>query len=318
MKKLFLLFIMLIFGLISLAQKQVKKEFDDLYYTPSIDKINYDKNNYFDADTLILLKENDKKESSNSFIYIIDNDLYYTSLIYRFHNPYPFKYFSFPFKYYYKFYYYNYFWYDPFWYNPFWYDSFWYDYFWYCPYKNYSSIYYWNNYYWNWHYYNNQHFYYNTYNYYKQKIQTGRRERSSVYTNTLNNNNQKNLQYQIKDNKNNNLEINRRQINSSYNEKFLYQESRRTYVPTYEQPRLNSTPKYNNTKIYRQPTQSINRTYDYSAPARTPSIKNSTYDNIRRDSYSTPSYNNYNYSPINNISSGSSSRRSSENSGSRR
>jgi len=205
MKKIFLIVVFLIIGLISLAQpytdkmsnyekyildkekgiiqdtiikydtiyiEQEKPEYDDLYFTAKKSELKLKQKE-------LRLEKRELKKFQDSLYYDakreVYDDLYYTSLIYRFHNPFYFSYHSL----YWRF---SYGWYDPFFYDP-WYSwrySYYYNWYWQRPYYPY--------------YYNDYRIYNNYYsNIGSQKynltdvrnITYGRRERSSNYVSNI-------------------------------------------------------------------------------------------------------------------------------------
>ena len=96
--------------------EQKKAEFDDIYYRPSQDDLDLRKQELKLKQKELRLEKKELRKFQDSLYFDakqeVYNDLYYTSLIYRFHRPY------------YSPYYYSWYWsYDPFFYDPWYYDS---------------------------------------------------------------------------------------------------------------------------------------------------------------------------------------------------
>jgi hypothetical protein len=208
-----------------------KPEYDDLYYNPKIDKQSKKQTKQkIQEDTLYF-------KSEQPIIIELENTNYYTSHFSygRFYYPYwfnpywydPFDMFYDPFiafnsHFYWSFgfghppyypYYYNYTsWYNPYWYRPYWYNH----------YYGYSPSY--------------GHGGGGSHNY--TSISQQRRESTRIISN--HNNEQRQSQYSS---------VERRKLGPE--SKPTYHESRRTYSPSYDHPRMSVRPQYNNSKTER-------------------------------------------------------------------
>ena len=144
--------------------KEQKPENDDVYYIPSREDLDRKKEELKLKKKEIRLEQKELRLYQDSLYYDakkeVYNDLYYSSLIYRFHSPTFYPYWRFN-------YYYNPFYYDPFyfydrgwnsWYWDYWYWDSWY----YRPYRYYYWYPYWgyNNYRSHDKYYINNYYYY--------------------------------------------------------------------------------------------------------------------------------------------------------------
>jgi uncharacterized membrane protein YgcG len=207
----------------------VKPEFDDLYYQPSKDR-----------------KQKTKKDTVEKKQVIVnnyyDNDFYYANRINRFHHTYWFDYYYSPF-------------YSPYysWYSPYIYDSwYWgynswgfswnYSFGWHSPYYGWYSPY---DYRWHTPYYVHNNYYYGNNQPRYNNIQYGRRERPSNLT-------------QNNPTASRRIAETRPQERVSPQSRPTYDQNRRTYTPSYEQPRLGTRPQYNNSRIQRDNSNVIN------------------------------------------------------------
>jgi len=313
--------------------EQEKPEYDDLYFQAKKDELKVK------SKELRLEKKKIRMEQSISYYDAkqeVYNDLFYTSMIYRFHRPYSFSYYR---------------WYmDPF-YDPWFFDSWYWNwgssyYYGFYPYHyNYWSYPYYYQYDWRYRpYYVNNYYTYNNFNRYStNNVTYGRRDRLSTMTSVkstpviinktiqldkrsgaiLNSNINTERRIQINDNQIKPIQDVNKRV-STINKPQYNSVERRSYTPSYTQPKLNTRPQYNNTTPNRTYIPNNNR-YNYTLPqerrsstinsqqnrsAVTPSIS------IRRSSstYSSPSsisnsYNNTNRSTSGSTSNSSGSRR---------
>jgi hypothetical protein len=301
-----------------------KPEYDDLYYQPSKDTKKIKKHKRSDIETIIdtLVKENPEIEINT---YYVDDPFYYSNRIGRFYHG-GFNYWMYSNPYYYANNYWMYDSYDWYWEfrfmnYPFW-NNYWpYNNFYFVDRYDYWRYNYWNPWrynYWNpWrHNYGNHNEYYGNNNNRQFNHQTdpgyGRRERPS----TLSTNNIGNHQTRPEIRKNVNTRTESR-----------YSENRRSYTPSYNNPRMNTRPQYNNTRPNENNRDIVNRRsgnnsqpHVYSIPSvnqRTEQFRNNSQQSNRSYSEPSRSSNNFNSnSGISRSSTGSSSSGSSNNSGS--
>lgn len=307
-----------------------KKEWDDLYYTPSKDELKRKTKDIRLEQKKIRIEQNAAYYDAKQEVY---NDLssYYSNYRYRF-------YFSFRPSYYYYGYY------DPFYYDPWILDSWYWG--WSYPYYSYpyyrSSWYFGYNWSWNWgypyhyHYYSpyyGNNYYYNNYyenNYSRDynNISYGRRKRPSNYTSTTVRREPVTINRTVQVDRNTGrtlsvtqenrrispttsvnrtgvkreLPVERRIItntqtksNISPENRPTYNTERRTYTPSYEQPRMSVRPQYNNTN-----TNRVNSSTSTERRVSTTTESRSSYSTSRTSaparSYSSPSTNRSNYS----------------------
>jgi hypothetical protein len=292
------------------------KEYDDLYYLPSKDgkQMRHQKRQDVDAIVDTLVKKNPEIIVNN---YYNDDPFFYSHRIGMFYHG------GF-----------NYWHYNPFFYDP-WYDDFawgWNPYYGYgrpyWSYPYYNSFYFGYNSYWGWNfgwnyyrpYYGHNYWYGQHNNYYshnnwngggsfQQKPEYGRRERPSNYTqgNPPSNRRFSDVQPQ------------RNRIEAPQN-KTTYGESRRSYQPTYETPRMGTRPQYNNSRVGdvnkgrnmgnmnnmgNRRTETSTQSRTYSPPARTyNSTPSRSYGETTR-SYNSGSSNSFNGGGMDRRSSGS-------------
>lgn len=314
-----------------------KREWDDLYYTPSKDQLKLKSKELRLRKKEIRMEQDSLYYDAKQEVY---NDLSYTAQIYRFHRPYYFPYYS-------------YYW-EPY-YDPWFLDSWYYGYSWYYPYYGFSFSwswgypYYHNHWYYgyhNWYWDYPRYYSYNNYNYNnyysfnnRSNIPYGRRERPSNYTTSTVTRREPvtiNRTVQIDRNTGRTLSVtqeNRRTSspnlqridpvrrttttqNLAPKDKPSYDQvrtqERRTYTPSYEQPRMSTRPQYNNT---RTSTPSVNQNRSYEQRSYTPSTERRTIStqsqtqtrsSVNRSSnYSAPSRSNYS-TPSRSYNSGSS------------
>jgi hypothetical protein len=285
---------------------QEKPEYDDLYYIPSKDELNRKAKDIRLEKKKIRIQQDSLYYDAKQEVY---NDLFYTSTIYRFHRPYYFPYYS---------YYWN-----PF-YNPWFLDSWYWNYPYYgFGYNNWYFDWNWgwsypyhNNYYYRYNYRNLQSRHFNN----RQDIPYGRRERQSNYSTNLNRSQTSHRTDPITVNRT--VQLDRRSgqalgiqnkgqrrvipiiqnrtitqperrvvipeskdnINIRPSERPVYNQTKKDYTPTYQTPRMNTRPSYNNSN----PNKTYNRT--------TPLQNRSSVSTPNRSTYSTPSRSPSNYS----------------------
>ena len=312
-----------------------KKEWDDLYYIPSKDDIKRKKQDIRLTQKKIRIEQNAAYYDAKQEVY---NDLsnYYSNYRYRF-------YFSFRPSYYYYGYYDPFYYYDP-WILDSWYWGWSYPYYSYPYYRSnwyfgfsWGYPYYYHNHFYP--YYGHNYYSYNTYNTFNN-VSYGRRERTSTLTSssirrepvTVNRTVQidRNTGRTVSVTENRRVSssapttINRTDIkrdlpperriantdqksNVPSQNRPVYNGERRTYTPSYEQPRMSVRPQYNNSNT--------NRGNSYSSTERrtvTPSQSQSrnSYSTTRSSTYSAPvrNYNSESSRSYNSSSSSSSSR----------
>lgn len=228
-------------------KSESKPEFDDLYFQPSKDgkMMRHAKRDTIKKDTIRKTSIIKDPVTINNYYYN-DDPFFYSHNIGRFYHG------GF-----------NYWHYNPFFYDP-WYDDFgwgWNPYYGY-NYPYYSGFYFgWNNYWgWNfgWNYgWNMYHPYYGGHNNFyghnnnwngggnfQSKPQYGRRERPANFTQTNPTTNRRLADKQPQGNRIGTPQ--QRTVNPQ--NKVTYGESRRSYQPTYETPRMGTRPQYNNSK----------------------------------------------------------------------
>jgi len=292
-----------------------KKEWDDLYYTPSKDQLKLKSKELRLRKREIRMEQDSMYYDAKKEVY---EDLSFTANIYRFHRPY------------YGFGYYNYYW-DPF-YDPWFVDSWYYGYspFWGWNYPYYRSSWYFGfgwGYPYHYPYYHypsyrfDNHYGYNRYNMHNNNnsIAYGRRDRPSNLSSNTATRRQPvtiNRTVQIDRNTGRTLSVsqeNRRVVaNRPANNQTRTQN--RSYTPSYETPRLGTRPLYNNTNTNR--VNSTERRMVQSQPSTQSRSSYSTprTSTNRSSTYSTPSRSNS--SPSRSYNSGSSNFNSSRSSGS--
>lgn len=215
------------------GMKEPKKEWDDLYFNPKTDQQRKPKHrNQIDQIVDTLVKENPEIVVNN---YYNDDPFFYSNHIGRFYHG-GFNYWMYQ--------------------NPFYYYNYWFysDFGWgWSPYYGYNFPYYnnfyfgYNNYWgwnfgWNWYhpyyqpYYHNNYFGYNGGNHNNNNI--GRRDRPSNYTQNIPPSNRR-------------IENTQPQRNraESPQTRPMYSESRRSYTPSYETPRMSTRPNFNNSRV---------------------------------------------------------------------
>ena len=243
MKKLLLIITLALLAFTLSAQKNTNYEYDDLYYQPSKDGKHRKRQ---DVDMIVdtLVKQNPKIIVNN---YYSDDPFFYSNRIGRFYHG-GFNYWMYQNPYYY--------------YNDWFYGDYYYPYFgtyysWNYPYYWHNDFYFGYNSYWGWNfgwnmyrpyyghnYWYGQHNNYYTHNNYngggsfQQRPEYGRRERPSNYAqgNPPSNRRIESTQPQ------------RNRIEAPQN-KTLYGETRRSYQPTYDNPRMSTRPQYNNSRV---------------------------------------------------------------------
>lgn len=328
-------------------------EYDDLYFTTKKTELKLkQKELQLERKKLRILQDSLYYDAKKE----VYEDLYYTSLIYRFHSPFSFSYYSPYWRFHYG-------WYDPFWGDPWYYDSWYFG--WGYPYHNWYYPRYYDHwrypyrYYWyDWRY---KPYYVN--NYYSinstdiKSVPYGRRDRQSTLgtfksapviinrtveinrrdgrvlnvqtqeqkrsissatlkTNTTIQNENRRISTVV-DRKSNNSAI---KINPSDKPIYVPTE-RRNYTPAYIEHRSNTKPQYNNTIINRRYESNSSR-YNYRLPiehrsSTTSPTQSRTYSTPRRSSSYSPSRQNSG-SYGNTYRSGSSGNSSSGTSGTRR
>ena len=302
--------------------KEESPEYDDIYYRAKKDDLKLKQKELRLEKKELRLEQQAAYYDAKQEVY---NDLYYSSLIYRFHRGYTFTpYDSYRYGYY-----------DPFFYDSWYWDSWYWSpsyYYGYYPYRShywYGYPYYNYRYDWNWKYWDRPKYYiHNEYNYYGYNCNTGfpkypinnnsityrRGESSSTLSKTP-------------VTVNRTVEVDRRsgrvlgtriegqrRISTSTNQpvrttsagvreqevrresttttrtntqatrvldpstKPTYREVERTYTPTYEKPRMQVRPQYNNTDINRRSTTNTGNEVRTSTQTRTQT----------RSTYSTP------------------------------
>ena len=318
------------------TEKQIsstKPEYDDLYYQPNKDvkKVKHAKRKVVVKDTLTYVVDSLVNQNSDISVNYFDADpFFYSYNIGRFYHG-GFNYWMYG---------------NPWYYNDYWmYDP--YDWYW-------ESRFMWTNYFsWGW---DNFYFGYHNWNpwrYGHHYNNNGWNNNNKWYTNNHNwnsgNHGVRKTPWVIP----NNNQVNNRKITSvqqsqqkrtvSPTNKVTYQENRRTYTPSYSNPRASTRPQYNNTKgintmpqrrvetstqrstsstqrIIENRRATMNSNREVNTQRSTPNIQRSTQSH----SYSAPTRNSSTYSPStrsfsqpsSNYNSGSVSRSSSYSSGS--
>jgi hypothetical protein len=226
------------------GDKPPKKEWDDLYYQPSKDgkQMRHQKRQDVDAVVDTLIKEN--PDIQVNYIYN-DDPFFYSNRIGMFYHG------GF-----------NYWHYNPFFYDP-WYDDFgwgWNPYYGYnypyWSYPYYNSFYFGYNSYWGWnfgwnwyHPYNHNNYWYGQHNNFYghnsfNQPQYGRRERPSNFTQNNPSGNRRMPDMQQGRNRMTGQQRMQPQDKPMYN-----QQNRRTYTPSYDNPRMSTRPQYNNSRV---------------------------------------------------------------------
>jgi hypothetical protein len=260
------------------AKAQFPEEYDDLYYT-SKDKKQVTTIFNKKSKQPVSIETQSYNKGYNDGIEDMYGDFYYTSRIYRFHYGIGFSYYN-P--------YWSISWGNPYWYDPFYYDWYYPYYSWRYPNYNYNywySPWYYDSYY-SWRYPNYNYYYsYNYYNYRSPNYGHGALGSKyygydSRYGNTKNSyipvGNSKSISQQkyvtngmrkssstalSQPQKSVNTVTQERRVNPQ--DKPLYNESKRTYTPTYSTPRMSQRPQYNNTRTTtRTSTSTQTRTYN--------------------------------------------------------
>jgi hypothetical protein len=308
---------------------------DDLYYKPSQNKskeyavkenkiISNDTLTWDNSDSLRFENENldtyyteniKDENSAPSFTKKQMNDLHFI-IFYNKTNRFNFSYMNYYNDFYFSSYYYtdSYFWYD--WNydycNPY-HNSFFYSYHNYWNYNFYSYNYWYDlGYYYNFHH-NYYSYNYNNFNYnkfrYNEPIKFNRRSSSSnLIRPNINRRDVYNTQINRPQNSSNN-----RQQNSQVSSR-TEQNRRSSYAPSYDKPKVQTRPQYNNTRTSNYNPQQQTRS-NYTTPSRSTTQKST----ITR-SYTSPSQSRTNYSSpstqsrSSNYNSGSSNRSSSSSS----
>ncbi len=241
-------------------------EYDDLYYQPSKDNKNVKKQKINDVNQVVdtLIKYN----SEIKVIYEYNYDpFFYSYNIGRFYHN-GFNYWMYD----------SYDWYWEFrfmknWYSPWYYNNFYFGYNYWSPwrynyhYGNYGNI---NNRY------SNSHNWNGRYGNINQRPEYGRRERPSTLSNTYNNNTQRVVPQEKR--------------TTSPQNRATYQENRRTYTPSYENPRMGTRPQYNNSRIGVTTNRRVEintQSRTYSAPTR--SYNSGSFGNNRSSGSSSSS-----------------------------
>lgn len=236
------------------TEKQITSEYDDLYYLPSEDNKNIVKTkkvviNNYDYDNV---RYDNYRNNVDPFFYYNRIRFYHNGSMNMWFN-------------------YNY--YNDYWYfnNYSWFD---YGFGWNTPYHN--SWYWGYNNYWYTPRYNNHNIYCN--NFYvhnqqpKQNVQYGHRERPSNLIN-----NRRVIPQQKQQDKKVGVNVQQNKRN--------YSENRRTYTPSYSQPRMNVIPEYNNSENINSTPQRRIETNTQSRTYSAPNVQRSTQSRT----YSAPS-----------------------------
>ena len=279
------------------ARPEPKKEWDDLYFNAKTDgqpQMKKKKNKKPYVDPIEIIVDSLRAENPNITInnYYDNDPFYFSHNISRFYHG-GFNYWMYSNPWYYSNNYWMYDSYDWYWemrFRPYWYGSnFYFGYNYYNPWRyNYWGPYYGYNHY--------NHYNYRGYNNFSHQYasnqgggslsrpQYGRRERPSNYTS---NDVIRGAPVQ------NNSRVNtpERRI-STTTQRAAYSESRRSYSPTYESPRLSVRPQYNNSRTStpsmrsEQPSRSQNMGATNRTVSSTP--QNRTYSAPTRREYSAP------------------------------
>ena len=283
------------------TEKQVtsaKPEYDDLYYQPSKDVQKVKKHKRVNTeDTLRAVIDTLVKENPDIQVNYVYNDdpFYYSNMIGRYYHG-GFNYWMYS---------------DPWYYSNWMYDP--YDWYWDMrfsgyPYWNYGFGFGYNNwgwnFGWNWYhpYYHNN--YWNHNNWY-------------THHDNWNNGGRYNGNHEYVHIRQESSLSNRRVVPVQPQNKAMYQTSRRTYSPSYNNPRMPTRPQYNNSRVENNVSNRRTQisTFNRSTQSRTYSPPARSYNSTPSRSYSQSSSRSYNSSS--NFSSGRSSGSSNFSSGGR-
>jgi hypothetical protein len=327
MKKLFLILTLVLLSCLLTAQKksnyekywqaredsinktqtvaQAPVEYDDLYYQPSKDakKIKKQKRSNVDQIVDTIVKYNPEVRVTYEYNY---DSFFYSYNIGRFYHG-GFNYWMYG---------------NPWYYSSWMYDP--YDFYWdmrfsgypYWSYPYYSSHFYFGYNYWNpWRYNYGYHYGYNNWNHnnwyshnsnnwngsIQQRPEYGRRERPSTLSSTYNNR----MASQER-----RAPVTQPNRNVSPQNKSTYQENRRTYTPSYDSPRMNTRPAYNNSRTTTDAsrsnvirTQPSTQSRTYSQPNAQVRTQSRTYTAPTRSYSESRSYNNSSQSGSNGFNS---------------
>jgi hypothetical protein len=257
-----------------MEKRNPNPEFDDLYFNAKTDQPRVKRQKRMNTDQIIdtLVKEN----PNITVNYYELDPFYYSNMIGRYHH-YGFNYWMYSNPWYYNSWFYNDFYFG--WNYPyFWHNDFYFGYNWYFGWNRYGY----NNYnHYNNNYYGNNNFNHNYNN--PTTPQYIRRERPS---NLTQGNPPSNRRIESTQPQRNRIEPN--QQRNSQNMK-QYSESRRQYVPTYDNPKMNTRPQFNNSRVSNTENRRTNIDNGNRNIGNTNTIQNRRYEmNNSTQTYSAP------------------------------